>query len=656
MNIKAKLTIIICGLLFIALGVLGGLNYWQLHNLITGDAEETLTLTAAGAANEAGLWFETRKAETMLLASSPLVLGDQAKAIAYLTEESKRNSIFSRFFLVDDRGNAVYTNKTRANVNDRDFYQKVMASGQAFIADPVISKVDGQMVVVIAAPLKQAGKTIGMLGGTVTVNDLIEKVLTVKAGKTGHAYVIQSNGLVIIHPEKELIMKANLLTDQAVDIKLRQLTGQMAAGKQGNGQYTLQGADHYLAYAPVTGTSWSLAVTVPAAEVLTGLDSFKTGFLTTLGAVLLLAGVGSFFFAKTLARPLQMLSAMTENISRGDLTVPAVTLHSKDELGRLAADFNTMTVNTKNVVKQVMQSAEQVAAASEELTASTEQSAAAATHVAAAIGEVTVNTETQLKDLRDTTLVVAKLSGQIQQIAGGASTATHLARETSCKIVTGKEAVEQTISQMNKIDQATNSVQQAIERLAASSSQINEIVNVIASIAGQTNLLALNAAIEAARAGEQGRGFAVVADEVRKLAEQTQEAAKQITGLIGENQANITNAVSLMNAEAGDVRQGITLVYHAGDSFAEISQLVGKVSDQIQSISAAIGDMAAGSTQIVDKVRGVEQAGNQVNQLIQGVSADTQSQSATMQEISVASYTLALLAEELQKAVHVFKL
>ncbi|WP_188398396.1 methyl-accepting chemotaxis protein [Sporomusa sp. GT1] len=656
MNIKAKLTTIICGLLLVALGVLGGINYWQFHNLITGDAEAGLKLTAAGTANEAGLWFETRKAETVLLANSPLVLEDRDKAMAYLTEESRRNPIFSRFFLVDGQGNAVYTNKTRANVSDRDFYQKVMVSGQSFIADPVISKVDGQMVVVIAAPLKQAGKTVGMLGGTVMVNDLIEKVLTVKTGQTGYAYVIQGNGLVIIHPEKDLIMKANFLADQAVDAQLRQLTGQMTAGKQGAGRYTLQGVGKYLAYAPVTGTSWSLAVTVPAAEVLTGLDSFKTGFLITLGAVLLLAGMGSFFFARTLARPLQMLSAMTESISCGDLTVPAVTLHSKDELGRLAADFNTMTANTKTVVKQVMQSAEQVAAASEELTASAEQSAVAATHVAGAIGKVTVNTENQLKDLCDTTLVVEKLSRQIQEIAGGANEATHLARETSCKIVTGKEAVEQTVNQMNKIDQATNSVQQAIERLAASSSQINEIVNVIASIAGQTNLLALNAAIEAARAGEQGRGFAVVADEVRKLAEQTQEAAKQITGLIGENQANITNAVNLMNVGTGDVRQGIGLVHHAGDSFAEIARLVGQVSDQIRGISAAIGDMAVGSAQIVDKVRGVEQAGNQVNQLIQGVSADTQSQSATMQEISVASHTLALLAEELQKAVHVFKL
>ncbi|MDF2875591.1 MAG: methyl-accepting chemotaxis sensory transducer, partial [Sporomusa sp.] len=268
----------------------------------------------------------------------------------------------------------------------------------------------------------------------------------------------------------------------------------------------------------------------------------------------------------------------------------------------------------------------------------------------------TLDTGNQLKDLNDTTTVVEKLSEQIREIDGGAQQAAHLAKQTSVKIVAGRQSVEQTVSQMNSIEKATASVQQAIERLAAGSSQIGEIVNVIAGIAGQTNLLALNAAIEAARAGEQGRGFAVVADEVRKLAEQTQEAAKQITGLIGENHSNITNAVALMNAGTGDVQQGITLVNNAGNSFGEIALLVSKVSDQVRDISSSIGEMANGSAQIVAKVRGVEQAGNRVDERIQTVSAATQEQSAAMEEITSSSHSLACLAEELQNAVNLFRL
>jgi methyl-accepting chemotaxis protein len=656
MRIKAKLTIMICGLLVFSVGILGAINYWQAYKLITSNAEEELAATAGGAANEVGLWFEARRAETVTLANSPILQGERATAIAYLTEESKINKVYSRFFIVDDKGNAAYTNGSTANLSDREFYQKVMSSGAACIADPVISKVDGKMVVVIAAPLQREGKTIGMLGGTVTVDDLIKRVLSFKAGVTGHAYVIQGNGLVIIHPEKDLVMKANFLNDQNADAKLRIITEKMIKSEKGTGHYTYQGISKYLAYAPVTGTAWSLAVNIPAAEVLSKLESFKFVFFTTLGIVLILASVISFLFSRTLARPLQALSAMAESIARGDLAITDARVNSKDELGALATAFNTMTVNTRIVIKQVMQSAEQVAAASEQLTASAEQSAVAATHVAGVIGEITLDTGNQLKDLNDTTTVVEKLSEQIREIDGGAQQAAHLAKQTSVKIVAGRQSVEQTVSQMNSIEKATASVQQAIERLAAGSSQIGEIVNVIAGIAGQTNLLALNAAIEAARAGEQGRGFAVVADEVRKLAEQTQEAAKQITGLIGENHSNITNAVALMNAGTGDVQQGITLVNNAGNSFGEIALLVSKVSDQVRDIAYSIGEMANGSAQIVAKVRGVEQAGNRVDERIQTVSAATQEQSAAMEEITSSSHSLACLAEELQNAVNLFRL
>lgn len=656
MKIRAKLTTIICGLLILALGILGSVNYLQVQGLITQDAEEKLTLTAAGAANEVGLWFEARRAEIIMLANSPLLQGERDRAISYLMEESSKNKIYSRFFLVDDKGNAVYTNNTQANVSDRDFYQKVMATGDAFVANPVISKVDGRMVVVVAAPLKQNGKTIGMLGGTVSIDELIGKLLTLKVGETGYAYVVQDNGLVIIHPEKELVMKTNLLNDANVDSQLRLLTEKMAKGERGTGDYLFQGMPKYLAYAPVTGTSWSLAVNVPEAEVMAKLHSFKTVFFVTLFIVLSIGGIISFLFARTLAKPLQKLSSMADKFSQGDLSVPEVSINSKDELGLLAGAFNTMTANTRAIIRKVIQSAEQVAAASEELTASAEQSAVAAEHVADDVGKITLTTEQQHVGLQESTGVVEKLSLRIQEINSGATEASLLAEQTSGKIVSGRDAVGQSVEQMNKIAEATNSVQQAIEQLAASSTQINEIVNVIADIAGQTNLLALNAAIEAARAGEQGRGFAVVADEVRKLAEQTQEAAKQITGLIGENQSNIINAVSLMHTGSGDVQQGILLVNQAGSSFSEITQLVGQVSERISEISYAIAEMAEGSEQVVNKVRDIEQAGIEVNQLVHGVSVETTEQSGSMQEISAASHSLALLAEELQNSVHLFKL
>jgi methyl-accepting chemotaxis protein len=276
--------------------------------------------------------------------------------------------------------------------------------------------------------------------------------------------------------------------------------------------------------------------------------------------------------------------------------------------------------------------------------------------VATVIEGITTDTEGQLRDMKETATIVEQLSLRIQAIANSAQEAAALANETSDKVMVGRQVVDQTVAQMVNIGGATSTVHQAIDQLAGSSAQIGEIVNVIAGIAKQTNLLALNAAIEAARAGEQGRGFAVVADEVRKLAEQSQEATRQITVLINENQSNITNTVSLMKSESEDVQQGVLMANNAGSSFAEIACLLEKVVGEVQAISVSIRDISQNSTQIVTVVRNVEQAGYRTAERTHTVSAATQEQLAAMEEIAASSQSLAGMAEELQNAVNMFRL
>ena len=656
MMIRTKLTGMICGLLLVSLGMLGMINYWQTYRLIMKNTENQLISTADGVADSAAAWLAMRRSEVELLANSPIVLGDKATAMTYLAEESKRNKVYSRFLMVDDQGNATYSNGSKANISDRDYYRTVMNTGNTVIADPVISKVDGKMVVVVATPVKRNGKTVGMLGGTITIDELVQRVLTVKVGATGYAYVVQNDGLVIMHPDSELVMKYNALTDANTDSRLKSVMDQMRKGSTGYGEYAYKGTQKYIAFAPVGGTSWSLAVSVPTAEMLDALTSYKTGFFFTLLVVLLLAVVISFFYSRSLARPIQTLSLVAENIARGELMEQPMKVRSQDELGKLARSFDTMTRNTREVISQVIQSAEQVAAASQELTASADQAAGASGHVAQVVGEVTQDTENQLEDLRKTTSVVEEIVSRITEITVKTQAAENLVNDASIQIVNGKVSVDQTVEQMHHIGAATMNVQQAVDKLAAGSNQIGDIVNVIAGIAGQTNLLALNAAIEAARAGEQGRGFAVVADEVRKLAEQTQEAAKQITLLIGENHMNISEAVRLMSEENRDVQQGVESVNNTGRSFGDIAELVESVSGQVRGISSSIAEIAASSARIVASVRGVESAGHRIADRSHTVAAAAQEQSAAMDDIASSSQSLARLAETMNNVVRTFKL
>jgi methyl-accepting chemotaxis protein len=247
------------------------------------------------------------------------------------------------------------------------------------------------------------------------------------------------------------------------------------------------------------------------------------------------------------------------------------------------------------------------------------------------------------------------MSAGIQHIADNANVVAAQSAQASDKALSGGKAVERAVSQMGKIENTVNSSATVVAKLGERSKEIGQIVDAISGIAGQTNLLALNAAIEAARAGEQGRGFAVVAEEVRKLAEQSEEAAKKISGLIGEIQADTDKAVVAMSAGTREVKTGAEVVNAAGVAFTEIAGLVTQVSDQVKEISAAIQQMATGSQQIVSSVKKIDELSKASAGESQSVSAATEEQLASMEEIAGASEALAKLAQDLQEAVAKFR-
>jgi len=218
----------------------------------------------------------------------------------------------------------------------------------------------------------------------------------------------------------------------------------------------------------------------------------------------------------------------------------------------------------------------------------------------------------------------------------------------------GQQAIDRVGSQMDQIDHSSQAVQKAVDELSTSSMKIQEIVALITGIAGQTNLLALNAAIEAARAGEQGRGFAVVADEVRKLAEQSGEASQQIAAMIRGNVASIDGAVSAMQATGQNVQIGMQVMQEAGQSFATIAKLIEDVNAEVETMSSSLVEVTLASQSVEKAVQEIEQISRDTAGQIQSVSAATQEQSASAEEIASTSHTLADLAQVLQENTRKF--
>lgn len=370
----------------------------------------------------------------------------------------------------------------------------------------------------------------------------------------------------------------------------------------------------------------------------------------------LVLGVSGFSITQMIVRPLHIMVSICEEFAAGDFRDKPRKLLRKDEVGHLGDALVNLRDSLRAMMKKVNESAEHVAASSEELTASADQSAQATNQVASSIIDVATDMQDQLSATNNASAIVQQMSASIQQIAANANEVASQAVTATDKANEGNRAVTVAMQQMSQIGQTVTASAQVVTRLGDRSKEIGQIVDTISGIAGQTNLLALNAAIEAARAGEQGRGFAVVAEEVRKLAEQSQEAAKQIAHLIGEIQEETDKAVLAMNDGTREVKRGEDVVNSAGQDFQEITTLITRLSDQVREISAAIEQMAVGSQHIVTSVKQVDELSKKASGETQSISAATEEQAASMQEIASASQSLAHLATDLHEAVEKFQL
>ena len=399
------------------------------------------------------------------------------------------------------------------------------------------------------------------------------------------------------------------------------------------------------------------SVRLARAEMAHSEDVFsgvKTTTLIALIIVVVLSVITLVLLLRSIKNSVDTILEGARHIAAGDLR-SKIMLDGDDEFAHIAHQFNTMVESMQKMIRKIKATATDVAGSSEELTANANQSAQVTQNVAQSITEVAEAAEKQMSIVTKSSETIDDFQRGLEEVITNQRHAREQTQATAQKATEGNSFVQSTVEQMNSIAQTVQQTGEIVGKLGERSKEIGNIVEIISNISGQTNLLALNAAIEAARAGEHGRGFAVVAEEVRKLAEESQNASQKISELIQSIQEETNQAVASMEEGRREAEKGKENVTATGESFSEILSMIGDVKKASLAVSERVLQLREDMSTIVDGMSEVDTSAKGIGSESQNVSAATEEQAAGMEEIASSSRSLANMANDLQTETDKFK-
>ena len=384
--------------------------------------------------------------------------------------------------------------------------------------------------------------------------------------------------------------------------------------------------------------------------------SILINILISIGIALIVMFIANRTLGRSISDPIENITKITRRLAENDLTVEIPEDINKTEIGELNRSFMKFVENLSSLIKQVVDSTQDISASSEEMSASSEQTAQGAQQTASSTTQLAQGAQEISRNVEQGASNLNKMNKTVQDVLEEAKLVSKLGNDAETNANIGAEHIKKAVNKINSIKKVSEDISVNISELGQLSSDIEQIVDLIKNIAGQTNLLALNAAIEAARAGEHGKGFAVVADEVKKLAGQSAGATEKITSMIKEIQHKTQVAVSTMGKTTQEVEEGVFVVNDAGTALETIIIQVKAANVKIQGITKEIDGVAKTSEEMVQMIENISAITEETAASAEEISSITEEQTASMEEISASSQTLAGVAEVLAKQVAVFKI
>lgn len=542
--------------------------------------------------------------------------------------------------------------KAGYDARTRSWYKLAIENtGKAVITDPYVLSTGKDVVVsIVSAIPNENGKAAGVFGFDLSLNNLANMIKNIKIGQAGYVIMTDAKGTILAHPTKPELLNKNMK-----DIDADKFSN-FSDIESGIYTLSLDGKDYILNVYTSEKLGWKYIAVFDETDFLASANQIQKTILLVSIIVLILAILISAFLAQRITRPLQSMIKGIDKDENGKITVKEMQVNSDDEIGELGQALNAFTGQIRQFIGEVARLADQTASSGNELREGAGRLAQNATQVSAAIAETAQSMQHQSDNISQAFITLESVQNNLKASLTTAIAADELAQTAAKDTCAGKTSVSTVVEQMQAINQKTEIASKTIAELGEQSKEIGQIVNAIANIAGQTNLLALNAAIEAARAGEQGRGFAVVAEEVRKLAEQSQEATKQIAALIGTIQADTDKAVKAIADGELEAKKGTEVVSYVGQSFNRIQENVEKFGSLSHSVMNLLNNLAKDNENINSMIKNIENASKNIASRAEEISLAIHEQSASTKDLAYSSDKLFRVAQELEESTSKFKL
>ncbi len=655
-SIKTKLIASFLIVVFAVIMVIGCISLESGYTSLKTEAQKTLILLAAEGAK-----ITESRMETMITSLEMIAMKEEIIEMGWevdleaLKVELKKTSFLDMGYVLPN-GYTNYTDGTVRLMSDRSYVKEAL-KGKASISDIVISRVTRKPEIEICIPVIKDGEVTGAIVARKEADTLGNIVKDSGYGKEGYAFMINGKGRVIASPDIEKVTNLyNPIELAEKDLRLTSLSKAyqtMLDNKSGITSYNQEGTNFYAAYAPIAGTDWIFAITADKSEIFSAIPKLVRTIILAMITVLILCFGLIYLLQYNITRPLIGITKVSKKIASMDLreNISEVYLKQKDEIGILSGTFQSLTLKLREIIIRIAQSANQVTATAQELAATSLQSASITEQISDTLENIAQGASEQANSTEMGFSNASKLGKLIDKNNDYVIELNLSTEEVNEMVKSGLRDVEKLSHAAHENRKATDEICEIILQTKSSSEQIREASKLISEMAGQTHLLALNASIEAARAGAAGRGFAIVAEEIQKMADQSAMSTKYIDDIIKGLMQNVNNSSMSMERIRTTSDEQLHSVMETFHKYQSISDLMKVSKAAVEKMNASEKDINNAKDEILDMLQSLSAIAEQNAAGTQQAASFVEEQTVSTRELAETSNRLSELATDLQSII-----